>query len=156
MMLTMPISITDTTMAKPLLQSSEDSILFPMDMKEEDVESFDPEKQILNGAAIGIRNDGTDESKNSSVVVIGSYDALTSNYLSISSYNNAAYFVNLFNTLADRDDVSIVIEGKDPSANELGVTSMDAIAFPSILVRFVIPIAVLIVGLIIWIKRRHK
>ena len=44
MMLTMPISITDTTMAKPLLQSSEDSILFPMDMKEEDVESFDPEK----------------------------------------------------------------------------------------------------------------
>ena len=156
MMLTMPISITDTTMAKPLLQSSEDSILFPMDMKEEDVESFDPEKQILNGAAIGIRNDGTDESKNSSVVVIGSYDALTSNYLSISSYNNAAYFVNLFNTLADRDDVSIVIEGKDPSANELGVTSMDAIAFPAILVRFVIPIAVLIVGLIIWIKRRHK
>ncbi len=156
MMLTMPISITDTTMAKPLLQSSEDSILFPMDMKEEDVESFDPEKQVLNGAAIGIRNDGTDESKNSSVVVIGSYDALTSNYLSISSYNNAAYFVNLFNTLADRDDVSIVIEGKDPSANELGVTSMDAIAFPSILVRFVIPIAVLIVGLIIWIKRRHK
>ena len=150
------LSITDTTMAKPLLQSSEDSILFPMDMKEEDVESFDPEKQILNGAAIGIRNDGTDESKNSSVVVIGSYDALTSNYLSISSYNNAAYFVNLFNTLADRDDVSIVIEGKDPSANELGVTSMDAIAFPAILVRFVIPIAVLIVGLIIWIKRRHK
>lgn len=156
MMLTMPISITDTTMAKPLLQSSEDSILFPMDMKEEDVESFDPEKQVLNGAAIGIRNDGTDESKNSSVVVIGSYDALTANYLSISSYNNAAYFVNLFNTLADRDDVSIVIEGKDPSANELGVTSMDAIAFPAILVRFVIPIAVLIVGLIIWIKRRHK
>ena len=88
--------------------------------------------------------------------MIGSYDALTSNYLSISSYNNAAYFVNLFNTLADRDDVSIVIEGKDPSANELGVTSMDAIAFPAILVRFVIPIAVLIVGLIIWIKRRHK
>lgn len=156
MMLTMPVEITDSTMATPLLQSSEKSFLFPMDMKEEDVDSFEPEYQVLNGAAIGVRNNGTEDGKNSSVVVIGSYDAVTSNYLSISSYNNGAYFVNLFNTLSERDDVSVVIEGKDPSANELGVTSMDAIAFPSILVRFVIPIGILIVGLIIWIRRRHK
>ena len=156
MMLTMPVEITDTTMATPLLQSSDKSFLFPMDLEEDQLDSFDPEYQVLNGAAIGVRNDGTDESKNSSIVVIGSYDAVTANYLSISSYNNAAYFVNLFNTLSDRDDVSVVIEGKDPSANELGVTSMDAIAFPSILVRFIIPIGILIVGLIIWIRRRHK
>lgn len=156
MMLTMPVTITDTTMATPLLLSSEDSFFFPLDLSEEEAESFNPNTEKLNGAAIGVHNDGTDEGKNSSVVVIGSYEALRSNYLSISSYNNAAYFVNLFNTLSDRDDVSIVIEGKDPSANELGVTSLDAIAFPSILVRFVIPIAILVVGLIIWIRRRHR
>ena len=156
MMLTMPITITDEATAKPLLQSSSESFLFPMDLQEEDLETFDPEKQVLNGAAIGIRNDGTEDGKDSSVVVIGSYDAMTQNYLSGSSYNNASYFVNLFNTLSNRDDVSVVIEGKDPSANELGVTSMDAIAIPSILVRFVIPFAILIVGLIIWIRRRHK
>lgn len=156
MMLTMPVTITDSSLAKPLLLSSSESFLFPMDLKEEDLESFDPEKQALNGAAIGVRNDGTEDGKNSSVVVIGSYDALTANYLSTGSYNNAAYFVNLFNTLSDRDDVSVVIEGKNPSANELGITSIDAVTFPSILVRFVIPIGVLIVGLIIWIKRRHK
>lgn len=156
MMLTMPITITDESAASPLLQSSEKSFLFPMDLKEEDVDSFDPDYQVLNGAAIGKRNDGTEDSKSSSIVVIGSYDAVTANYLSISSYNNAAYFVNLFNTLSGRDDVSVVIEGKDPSANELGVTSIDAIAFPSILVRFIIPIGILIVGLIIWIRRRHQ
>lgn len=154
--LAMPIEITDSTIAEPLLLSSEQSFLFPMDLKEDDLDSFDPDYQVLNGAAIGVRNDGTEDGKNSSVVVIGSYDALTANYLSISSYNNAAYFVNLFNTLSEREDVSVVIEGKDPSANELGVTSMDAIAFPAILVRFVIPIGILIVGLIIWIRRRHK
>ena len=156
MMLTMPVSVTDDTIAKPLLQSSENSFLFPMDLQKEDLDSFDPEYQVLNGAAIGIRSDGTEDGKDSSVVVIGSYDALTSNYLSISSYNNAAYFVNLFNVLSSRDDVSIVIEGKDPSANELGVSSIDAITFPSILVRFVIPITVLIAGLIVWIRRRHR
>ena len=156
MMLTMPVTITDSTIATPLLLSSDKSFLFPLDLKEEDVDSFDPDYQALNGAAIGVRNDGTEDGKNSSIVVIGSYEAVTSNYLSISSYNNAAYFVNLFNTLSDRDDVSVVIEGKDPSANELGVTSIDAITFPSILVRFVIPIGILIAGLIVWIRRRHK
>ena len=156
MMLTMPITITDHSLANPLLLSSEESFLFPMDLKEEDMEDYEPEKQTLNGAAIGVRSDGTEDGKNSSVVVIGSYDAVTSNYLSIGSYNNAAYFVNLFNTLSERDDVSVVIEGKDPSANELGVTSIDAISFPAILVRFVIPIGILIAGLIIWIRRRHQ
>ena len=81
---------------------------------------------------------------------------MTTNYLSTGAYNNAAYFVNLFNVLADRDDVSVIIEGKDPSSNELGVTSQGSIAFPAILVRFIIPIAVLAAGLIIWIRRRHK
>ena len=156
MTLTMPVSVKDDSIAAPLLLSSEESFLFPLDMEEDEVDSFDPEYLALNGAAIGVRNDGTEDGKDSSVVVIGSYDAVTSNYLSISSYNNAAYFVNLFNTLSQRDDVSIVIEGKDPSAAELGVSSMDAIAFPSILVRFVIPIGILIAGLIVWIRRRHK
>lgn len=156
MMLTMPVKITDDTMAKPLLTSSDKSFLFPRDMEEKDLKSFEPKTESLNGAAIGIRNDGTEGSKNSSVVVIGSYDALTSNYLSTTAYNNAAYFVNLFNTLSSRDDISVVIAGKDPSSNELGITSMNAILFPSILVRFVIPIAVLVIGLIIWIRRRHK
>lgn len=156
MMMTMPVTVTDDTLAKPLLNSSDKSFFFPKDLKEEDAAEFDPEMQKLNGAAIGIRNDGTEDGKDSSVVVIGSYEAVTSNYLSSTAYNNAAYFVNLFNVLSDRDDVSVVIEGKDPSSSELGVNSLGAITFPSILVRFIIPIAVLLVGLIIWIRRRHK
>ena len=152
----MPVNITDETMAKPLLKSSDKSFFFPRDMQEDAIKDFDPKTESLNGAAIGIRNDGTEGSKNSSVVVIGSYDALTTNYLSTTAYNNAAYFVNLFNTLSNRDDISVVIEGKDPSSNELGINSMNAIMFPSILVRFVIPIGVLVIGLIIWIRRRHK
>lgn len=156
MMLTMPITITDETTAKPLLRSSDKSFFFPKDLQEQDVKDFDPDPKVLNGAAIGIRNDGTDNSKNSSVVVIGSYDAMTANYLSSTAYNNAAYFVNLFNTLSERDDVSVVIKGKDPSSNELGITSKNAILFPSILVRFIIPIGVLLIGLIVWIRRRHQ
>ena len=130
--------------------------MLPLNLSEEDSKNFEPSYQVLNGAAIGKHNDGSDESKNSSVVVFGSYESVTSNFLSTSSFNNASYFINLLNTLSDREDVSVVIEGKDPSAHELGITSTNDILFPSILVRFVIPIAVLIIGIVVWIRRRHK
>lgn len=156
MSLTMPITVTDSDLASPLLTSSEESFFIPMGLDDESAAAFEPAAASLNGAAIGQKNDGTTDGKSSSVVVIGSYDAMTTNYLSISSYNNAAYFVNLFNTLSDRDDVSVVIEGKDPGAAGLGITSVSSISFVAVLVRFVIPIAVLLAGLIIWIRRRHK
>lgn len=150
--LTMPVSITDSNKASALLLSSENSFFFPRNPDD----NYTPETEKLNGAAIGTLGDGTDNAKTSSIAVIGSYDAVTSDFLSISSYNNASYFVNLFNTLASREDVSIVIEGKNPSSGTLGAISESDIAFPSILVRFVIPIGILLLGLILWIVRRFK
>ena len=160
MSLTMPIDITDDQMATALLYSSDKAYFIPRDLMEDEnaaaSEDFKPDAEKLTGAAIGQRNDGTEDGKDSSIVVIGSYDAVTTNYLSIKSYNNAAYFVNLFNTLGEREDMSVIIEGKNPSATELGVTSNDSIAFPAIIVRFIIPIGVLLAGIIIWIIRRFK
>lgn len=156
MSLTMPVTVTDDSLAKGMLLSSESAIFFPRDLSEEDAADFDPTPEQMYGAAYGQRSAGTTDGKSSSVVVIGSYDAVTPNYLSTNSYNNAAYFVNIFNTLSEKDDVSVVIEGKSPKSNDLGITSASAIAFPALLVRFIIPIGVLLAGLIIWIIRRHK
>ena len=50
----------------------------------------------------------------------------------------------------------MIIEGKDPSAASLGITSAADVAFPAVLVRYIIPALVLIAGLIIWIRRRHR
>lgn len=156
MNLTMPVNITDDTVATPLLTSTDSAFFFPRDLSEEEQEKFNPEKEKLNGVAIGKRNDGTTDGKSSSVVVIGSYDALTASYISSPAYNNAAYFVNLFNALCERENVSIVIEGKNPAANSLGLTSVNDIVFPSILVRYIIPIVVLLAGIVIWIRRRFR
>lgn len=156
MSLTLPVTITDTDTAAALLNSSDKAFFFPKDLSEDDAADFDPSPEVLCGAAIGTKNDGTEDGLSSTVTVIGSYDAVTENYLKINSYNNAAYFVNLFNTLSQKDDQSIIIEGKDPSAAELGVSSAADIAFASVLVRFILPAAVLIAGLVIWIRRRHR
>ena len=156
MNLAMPIDVIDDSLAKPMLTSTDKAMYFPKDLSEDEVVDFDPKAEMMCGAAYGQHNAGTEDGKSSSVVVIGSYDAVMPNYLSFSSYNNAAYFVNIFNTLSDKADVSVVIEGKNPSSNDLGLTSVSEIEFPAILVRFVIPFGVLIAGLIIWIRRRHK
>ena len=150
--LTMPVDITDSNIASVLLLSSENSFFFPRNPDDD----YTPANETLNGAAVGTLGDSSDKAKTSSIAVIGSYDAVSSDFLSISSYNNASYFVNLFNTLASREDVSVVIEGKNPSSGTLGAISENDIAFPSILVRFVIPIGILLLGLILWIVRRFK
>lgn len=152
MELTMPVTVADENIAVPLLQTSDKALLIPRNADSD----YTPEYSTLNGAAIGTLGEKEDSARTSSVAVIGSYDAVSSDFLSISSYNNPAYFVNLFNTLASREDVSVVIEGKNPSSSALGAISQNDIMFPSVLVRFIIPIGILLIGLIIWIVRRFK
>ena len=108
----------------------------------------------LCGAAIG-RKSGS-SGVNSSVVTIGSYYAVSNLYLTANSYNNTAYFINMFNVLSDKGEAPILIEGKSPTSTELGVSSQNDINFLSVLVRFILPGVVLVIGLIVWIRRRHR
>lgn len=146
---TMPIKLTDPKTASPLLVSSDN------------VERFDIKSQTLGetegtlcGAAIG-RKSGPSGTY-SSVVTVGSYYAVSNLCLTAESYNNAAYFINMFNVLSQKKDVGILIEGKSPTSTELGVSSKNDLTFLSVLVRFVLPGLVLIAGLIVWIRRRHQ
>ena len=47
----------------------------------------------------------------SNVAVVGSAAAFASSLLSSTSVNNSAYFINMFNTLAERED-TVLIEAK--------------------------------------------
>lgn len=147
---TMPIKILDSSVATEMLVSSDNIGRFDIGTQEleEDVEG------PLCGAAIG-RKAGA-AGINSSVVVIGSYYAVSNLYLTADTYNNTPYFINMFNVLSHKDEAPVIIEGKDPTSSELGVSSVNDLTFLSILVRFIIPGLVLIAGLVIWIKRRHK
>lgn len=146
---TMPIKILDKAMASPMLVSSDDVDRF--DIKTQELGDVDG---TMCGAAIG-RKSGT-SGVNSSVVTIGSYYAVSNLYLTANSYNNTAYFINMFNVLSDKGEAPILIEGKSPTSTELGVSSQNDINFLSVLVRFILPGVVLVIGLIVWIRRRHR
>lgn len=152
MLYTLPITISDTSMASPLLVSSEKAVAMPLNA-DENWNYEEQTKAKLNGAVVSTK---TENEKKSNLVVIGSYDAVNKSVLSATSYNNASYFMNMFNTLIDKDDIGITIEGKNLDNGELGITNDSIATILAILVRFLIPIIILIVGLIVWLNRRNK
>lgn len=151
---TLPVNITDGDIAEPLLTSSEKAFFGPM--QQDDMDSFTPDQHVYNGAAMGTKNDGTTDGASSHVLVFGSYDWLTEGFLKYNSYNNAAYIVNIFNTLSDHTQTGVIIEGKQLDDTHLGADSAASVDIIAVLVRWVIPFGVLIAGLAIFLIRRFR
>ncbi len=147
-----PIEITNENTAIPLLQTSESAKL----VKFSDTENPDLEKitaQQYNAAAIGTKKSGNDET--SSVTVFGSGLIFSSGIISIPSYNNGAYLINLTNKLTDNTDEGIIIEGKNLELASLGITT-DQINFIQVIVMFGIPLLIVIAAIVIWVRRRNR
>lgn len=153
LMYCMPVELYDTSVVS-LLSSSDSAVMMPLDADEE-WDYNDEEPQSLCGAAISTQGN-EDETKSSNVIVFGSYEAFSETALSATSFNNSAYIVNMVNTIAQRDDISLTIEGKALDSTELGITSTATATILSILFRFLVPLAVVVVGVVMWIRRRNK
>lgn len=152
---TRAINIEDESVAKAVLTTSSASGIMPY--SEANNENWNYKEAItgspLNAAAMGTQKNTEEVASN--VVVFGSYNMFASSVLSYNSYNNSAFVLNMVNTLADRDDMGISIEGKTIDNSELGI---DLSAQNALMVLFVIlvPIAALAAGLVIWVRRRNK
>lgn len=87
--------------------------------------------------------------------VVGSYSAVISDITQSNTFNNSAYFVNMFNVLSEREDAGITIESKKVGAAELSITSGPANVI-GVITIIIVPVAILVVGLVIWIRRRNR
>ena len=113
----------------------------------------------MTGEPLVIAAEGTktnSEQESSNVIVFGSFMMFDAQLMSFNSYNNSAYFMNMVNTISDKDDVGITIESKSLESSELGVTDVTTTTIALIVFVFVIPISILLTGLILWIRRRNK
>ncbi len=145
------VSITDESVAKPLLTSSETADLLKLDAETEEHIKSD---KALNYAAIGTKGN-TDLSKTSNMIVWGSYDGVSTSALYSTNFNNAAYFVNLFNTSLGNESEAIVIESVSLGLETLTVTSAQQTAVLVIFV-FLIPLAVFALGIVVWVRRKNR
>ena len=73
----------------------------------------------------------------------------------MNSINNADFILNIFNTISDKTDESVSITGKSINKTELGVTDVNTTGAMNIIFIAVVPLAVLIVGIVVWLRRRH-
>ena len=148
------IIINDENTAHALLTTSDGVGVFPYDADEdwnyEDALTGEP----LNVAAEGVKTNSDDES--SRLIVFGSYMMFNSSIMSMNSYNNSAYIMNVFNTVAGKDDSSITIESKSLESAELGVTDVTTQNAVFVIFIVVIPLGILVVGLVMWLRRRNR
>lgn len=148
------INVTDENTAHAILNTSSSAGIYPLDAEE----GWDYNDAIAGEpicvAAEGVKSNTAEQE--SKLVVFGSYVMFNSNIMSYNSYNNSAYLMNIMNTVSGKDDTGITIETKSMESTELGVSDVATRSIIMVIFVIIVPIAVIVIGLVFWIRRRNK
>lgn len=93
------------------------------------------------------------ESAKSTMVVSGSYEMTLSNQINASNKSNSKVLLGVANTLMAKTP-TIQVMSKDTDTSTLSLTTAQRIAI-IVIFLILIPIAILIFGLVKWLRRRH-
>lgn len=136
-----------------LMKTHDKAFLYPMD--EELAEDFD-----INSAESGEFNDvvvsqtTTESGSKSRVCVIGTEMLASSAFMSYTNANNAEFFVGMWNYISGREQgMTIRAKSLTPATFEMNVKTANSL---SIALCIVIPICVIVLGIVIWLRRRHR
>ena len=139
-----------------LLKTYDSAALVPSSAASDDSWSLtDAEKGSYTTAMVGsrLKYDGTTP-LTSRVIAFGSVESVANAFLTYTAVNNGDYMVNVANTVCGKDD-GISIVSKTVGAKNLGITEKQSTVIGGFF-QFVIPILVLIVGAVIWLRRRNR
>lgn len=136
-----------------LMKTYDKAFLYPMD--EELAKDFD-----IDSAESGEFNDvvvsqtTTESGSKSRVCVIGTEMLASSSFMSYTNANNAEFFVGLWNYISGREQgMTIRAKSLTPATFEMNVKTANSL---SIALCIVIPICVIVLGIVIWLRRRHR
>ncbi len=139
-----------------LLKTYDSAALVPSSAASDDSWSLtDAEKGSYTTAMVGsrLKYDGTTP-LTSRVIAFGSVESVANAFLTYTAVNNGDYMVNVANTVCGKDD-GISIVSKTVGAKNLGITEKQSTVIGGFF-QFVVPILVLIVGAVIWLRRRNR
>lgn len=89
----------------------------------------------------------------SKVLVLGSELMLYDQYLTTSNYTNGEFALSLFNTNNNQETISIAPKAFTMSSFEVVPATMNPIA---IVFAIVLPVAIIVVGIVVYVRRRRK
>lgn len=156
--LTLLFDTKDTRSTIPLLQTK-DTAFIMTDEVQQAIKNGDTsgiEYGVQTTMALG-RKHIFDEDNNlvfSNVLVIGSSETLDESFTSTTYFNNGDYFISVVNTMAGKN-TGISIVAKDLGSDSFDMDQGTANRY-FILFIVIIPAAVLIIGAVVFIRRRSK
>lgn len=142
-----------TTTVEPLLTTSSNS----WGKVNLNATTFTKEAGDLQGPfniAAAITDEDKTAGRTTKLIVVGSASFMDSNAISATKGTNLDFVVNSFNWLQDKKD-SISIRPKDLTAPNLIMNDLQKIALSGFVV-ILIPAVVMIIGIIVWLRRRHR
>lgn len=139
---------------KAMLTTADTAFLFPLDATE-DFDIKDAETGSYNLAVSATQNfTFENEQHTSTLIAFGSSWMLDAYVSQSSSYSNAEYFVTVMNSLTGKENVVTVADKSlNPTEITMKQTSINAIR---IVVIFIIPLLVAVIGIVVFIRRKNK
>lgn len=135
-----------------LMQSYDNAFLYPLDTEGEfDLSSA--ETAAYNNAVVAYRVHSSTQEV-SRLAVFGSDMLAYSGFMEFANSNNGAFLVNMFNYICGREE-GITITPKSFAASGFDMTAQQANIL-AVVLCIVIPVAVIALGIVIWVRRRHR
>lgn len=143
-------SRTDITV---LMKTYGNAYLFPLDKEEAESFEFDSaETGEFNDVMIAQKT--TESGVLSRVCAVGSEHLATSWMMSFTNSNNAEFFVGMWNHISGRNQgMTIKAKSLTPVTFEMNVKTANTL---SVILCVVIPVCVIVLGIVIWLRRRHR
>ncbi|MBR6789525.1 MAG: hypothetical protein IKM31_01510, partial [Oscillospiraceae bacterium] len=91
---------------------------------------------------------------NSYIIAFSSFGMVDSYFLNMSALNNGEFMVNLSNVLSSKEN-GIQVVPKTLGTQTLGISQQQAVTLGAVF-QYALPIAVLLVGAFVWLRRRNK
>lgn len=140
-----------------LITTTATNVLQPIDADENWDPNAEEKKSFITAAAstrLKYEQDTNDE-LTSTVVVFGAADFFNSSFLSSETVLNGDFTVQMFNELSGKEENTLNIVPKTANTDTLDITAA-TVNVIMILFVVVVPIAVFVTGLVIWLRRRHR
>lgn len=91
---------------------------------------------------------------NSYIIAFSSMGMADSYFLNMSALNNGEFMVNLSNVLSSKEN-GIQVVPKTLGTESLGISQQQAVTIGAVF-QYILPIAVLLIGSFVWLRRRNK
>lgn len=135
-----------------LMTTYDNAFLYPLDLGNEQFSMDSAESGKFNDVVMSVRVH-TDGMK-SRLCVVGSDQISGSIFMSYNNANNPEFFLGIFNNISGKDD-GITIKAKTFSnvTFEMNAATANVLA---VMLCIVIPVLVIVLGIVIWVRRRHR